>query len=194
MNYLMWQDVINLHGLSSPPVRAMLSNAVATMGRATILEVGSYKGASAVAMCYRNDVAEIHCIDNHSEFGDTRAELRDTLLRFGLPNTIHDADYFACRLGDLVGGTRFNVYFYDGPHDEEQHARELSIALPHLADEFLYMVDDYSWPRVKRGCQCGLAELGSKVRVTKMNIYESERTNDATGFWNGLMVARCRKT
>lgn len=189
-----WDDVLAVYGYSSALTRTVLNRAVSTVPRARILEIGSFKGSTAAAMCYGNDVECIHCIDNHPEFGDTRAELRDVCQRFDLPATLHDIDYFAPLPLDAFGGVKFNVYHYDGPHAEEQHARELAIALPHLANTFLYIVDDYSWECVHRGCDSGLLALSEKVKVGSRNIYESKRENDADGYWNGLLVAWCEKT
>lgn len=189
-----WNDVLAVHGFSSPLSRMVLNRAVSTVPRARILEVGSFKGSTAAAMCFGNDVERIHCIDNHSEFGDTRATLREVCERFDLPATIHDLDYFAPLPLNVFGGTKFSVYHYDGPHNEEQHATELSLALPHLADAFIYIVDDYSWQEVHRGCDAGLLALAGKVNVLSRNVYESTRQNDVEGYWNGLLVAWCEKT
>ena len=189
-----WLDALALPGFSSSANRRLLNDAVATVPQARILEVGSYKGSTAVAMCHGNDVECIHMIDNHSEFGDTRAELRETCERFGLPATIHDLDWFAPLPADTFGGTTFNVYLYDGPHEEHHHARELAIAWPHLADAFVYIVDDYSWEQVHRGCDAGMLALGGRMNVVSRNVYPSHAMNDAAGYWNGLLVAWCEKT
>ena len=185
-----WADVLAVPGFSSSSNRRVLNAAVSTVPRARILEVGSFKGSTAVAMCHGNDVECIHMVDNHSEFGDTRAELAATCERFGLPVTIHDLDWFAPL---PAFGTLFDVYLYDGPHEEERHAAELAIALPHLAEKFLYIVDDYSWPQVRAGCDAGLLAMRDRLSVRSRNVYESTVLNDANGYWNGLLVAWCEK-
>ena len=188
-----WTDVLALEGFSSAANRHVLNRAVSTVPRARILEVGSYKGSTAAAMCYGNDVACIHMVDNHSEFGDTRAVLAEVAERFDLLATIHDLDFFGDLSADTFGGTKFNVYFYDGPHDEEQHARELAIAWPHLAESFTYIVDDYSWEKVHRGCDAGLVAMADRMNVISRIVYPSETMNDAAGYWNGLLIAWCEK-
>jgi hypothetical protein len=188
-----WSDVLDIHGFSSVANRMLLNQVVATVPQARILEVGSHKGSTAAAMCFGNQVECIHLVDNHSEFGDTRAALRGTCERFGMPATIHDLDWLAPLPHDAFGGTRFNVYLYDGSHDEEHHSRELAIAWPHLADSFVYIVDDYSWEQVHRGCDAGLLALGDKINVVSRNVYPSDRLNDADGYWNGVLVAWCEK-
>lgn len=188
-----WNDVLALAGLSSAANRRVLNRAVSTVPRARILEVGSWLGSTAVAMCYGNDVECIHMVDNHSEFGDTRIPLADVVERYALPATIHDLDYFAPLPADTFGGVRFNVYLYDGPHQEEHHARELAIAWPHLADAFTYIVDDYSWEQVHRGCDAGLLALDDRINVISRIVYPSEKMNDADGYWNGMLIAWCEK-
>jgi hypothetical protein len=189
-----WADVLALPGFSSAAIRSTLNTSVKSVTPARILEVGSYMGSTAAAMCHDNIVEVIHMVDNHSEFGRTDAALAGTAHRFGLPAVLHDFDWFQPLPDNVFGGTKFNVYFYDGSHNEPDHARELSIALPHLDDAFLYMVDDFTvHPHVRRGCEAGLESLADRVEVVSRMVYESSIENDASGYWNGFLVAWCRK-
>jgi hypothetical protein len=189
-----WADVLAVPGFSSLAIRSTLNASVKRMQPARILEVGSYMGSTAVAMCHENIVEVIHMVDNHSEFGQTSAALAGTAYRFGLPAVLHDLNWFQPLPDNVFGGTTFNVYFYDGSHGEEDHARELAVALPHLEDSFLYMVDDFTiHEKVSRGCKAGLRSLADKVEVVSSIVYESTIENDAHGHWNGLFVAWCRK-
>ncbi len=189
-----WSDVFAVPGFSSQAIRLTLNASVKAMAPARILEVGSFMGSTAVAMCHENIVQTIHMVDNHSEFGRTDAALAGTAHRFGLPAVLHDLHWFYPLPDNVFGGTTFNVYFYDGNHAESAHLYELGIALPHLEDAFLYMVDDYTvYPHVRRGCEAGLLALADKVEVVSSMVYESTTENDVDGFWNGLLVAWCRK-
>jgi len=188
-----WQDVLQLDGFSSALSRAALNKAVATVDRPRILEVGSYCGSTAVALCFGHDVESIHLVDNHSEFGNTRDKLASVAERFGLPATIHDCNFFTDLTPETFGGTKFNVYHYDGPHEEAQHAAELAIAWPHLDDKFLYIVDDYSWDQVRRGCDAGMKALAGSLNVVLTAEHKSDVMNDTNGYWNGLFFAWCEK-
>jgi hypothetical protein len=189
-----WSDVFAVPGFSSQAIRLTLNASVKAMAPARILEVGSYMGSNAVAMCHENIVQTIHMVDNHSEFGRTDAAIAGTAHRFGLPAVLHDLNWFYTLPDNVFGGTKFNVYFYDGNHAESAHRYELEIALPHLDDAFLYMVDDFTvHPHVRRGCEAGLLALADKVEVVSRMVYESSTENDVDGFWNGLLVAWCRK-
>jgi predicted O-methyltransferase YrrM len=189
-----WADVLSVPGFSSAAIRSTLNTSVKAMQPARILEVGSYMGSTAVAMCHENIVEVIHMVDNHSEFGQASAALAGTVHRFGLPAVLHDMNWFHPLPDNVFGGDTFNVYFYDGSHGEEDHARELAIALPYLEESFLYMVDDFTvHPHVARGCESGLKSLSDKVEVVSRMVYESKSENNADGYWNGLLVAWCRK-
>jgi len=189
-----WSDVLALPGFSSAAIRSILNTSVRSVGKARILEVGSYMGATAAAMCHDNNVEVIHMVDNHSEFGRTSAALAGTAHRFGLPAVLHDFDWFQPLPDNVFGGTTFNAYFYDGSHAEADHARELAIALPHLEESFLYMVDDFTiHQKVSRGCKAGLLALADRVEVVSRMVYESNVENNAEGYWNGLLVSWCRK-
>lgn len=187
-----WDDVLSVYGYSSPATRRVLNDAVSTAQPARILEVGSFRGSTTAAMCHGNKVEYVHCIDNGSEFGDANEALKQTCQQFALPATLHTCDFFGLA-DDAFGGRTFNVYHYDGPHAEQQHAAELAVALPHLERQFIYIVDDYSWEPVRNGCNRGLDELKGKVRVRVRHEYHSFQMNDADGYWNGLLVAWCEK-
>jgi hypothetical protein len=180
-----WNDVLAVPGLSSALNRRHLNQAVSDMGPARILEVGSWLGSTAVAMCHGNAVQYIHCVDNYSEFGGTADSLRNTCSRFGFTPVVHDADYWALPEGVFFNRT-FNVYLYDGPHERERHETELAIAWPHLERRFLYIVDDYGFEKVCGGCLAGLRSMQGKFRITQGLELESHHMNDAAGFWNGM--------
>jgi hypothetical protein len=62
------------------PFAFTLNASVKAMAPVRVLEVGSYMGSTAVAMCHDNNVEVIHMVDNHSEFGQTSAARLDCLL------------------------------------------------------------------------------------------------------------------
>lgn len=186
-----WQNVLDIPGLSSTLIREELNRACRG-GPVRILEVGSWHGSTAVAMCYGNNVEYIDCVDNFSEFGGNADALRDTCRRFALPARVHDVDFWTMPASQFDGRT-FNVYLYDGPHDREHHAAELGWAWPHLEREFLYIVDDFSWPRVREGYADGLERLAGRFVTDRAIEFQSFTQNDASGYWNGMRMAWMRK-
>lgn len=186
-----WDDVLAVPGYSSAMIREELNRACRGR-RVRVLEVGSWLGSTATAMCHGNDVEYIDCVDNWSEFGGNADLLRKTLVRFGLPATVHNTDLWTIDQRRFSGRT-FNVYLYDGPHALEDHARELAHMLPHLEYEFLYIVDDFSWPRVRQGCVEGLHRLREKLTITRAVEFQSFQENDDRGYWNGMYMAWIRQ-
>lgn len=192
-----WNDVLSIEGFSSAKTRNLLNAAASLLPYphvVRLLEVGSYIGSTASAICWGREVQYADLVDNHSEFGDTRTRLAQTVERFGINATLHDCDFFApMDVAGACNGRTFNVYHYDGPHDYERHATELEIALPHLEREFVYVVDDYSWPQVRAGCEAGLERLADRVRVNVLHEVKSHRLNDGDGYWNGVSIRLCEK-
>ena len=81
-------------------------------------------------------------IDNWSEFQNQYSEFEGNCYRFGIEHTLIQDNCFSV---DPVLISDVNFYLYDGNHWN----RETSMGLTHfynsLADEFLYIVDDYDW-------------------------------------------------
>lgn len=88
-------------------------------------------------------------------------------------------------------GTKFDIYFYDGHHSEENQYKAFKVYDHLLSDVFIAIVDDWAWPQVKAGTFRAFDELGYQI-IKKFEIDTIER--DPHGYWNGLIVALIRKT
>ena len=60
-----------------------------------------------------------------------------------------EADFRYVEYAKLPGP--FPVYLFDGPHDAIDQYYGLKLALPALADQFVFIVDDWNWARVRDG-------------------------------------------
>lgn len=119
------------------------------------LEVGSYRGRSAVGAALGQSHDRFVAIENFREFGLDPAE-SERLLRAALRDW-DVADRVRLLRGDAFrllarGAVRgpVGVYFYDGAHSRLAQYLGLGLAEPLLADEALVVVDDASWPQVER--------------------------------------------
>jgi hypothetical protein len=86
----------------------------------------------------------------------------------------------------------FNVYLYDGGHSYEDHKKALTYYYNTLANEFIFIVDDWNWEPARRGTFDAMGELGIKLHrdfalLTSFN-------GDVDSWWNGFYVAVCEKT
>jgi hypothetical protein len=179
-------DALFLQGLSSRAERHLLNNLCARPGT-NYLEIGTLLGATAVAASYGNQ-GRFTSVDNFSEFGvfgarDNLAEVRRHFsgrCRF----RFLEADCWTAALRRRVP-RGVNVYFYDGPHSEEDQYRAFTHFDPVLADPFVAVIDDWNWTRVRHGTWRAFEELGYRVLYKREFFTPRMRSR----WWNGLLVA-----
>ena len=98
-----------------------------------------------------------------------------------------------------------HVYFYDGPHSEEDTYKSLSVYDEVLNDIFIYIVDDWQEEDIQKGAKRAINELGyvvhyevslhgkggnkSKQKVKDVPYYEHWRDE----WWQGQYVAILEK-
>lgn len=142
--------VLSVDGMSSPKVRHLLNN-LCSMPDCCYLEVGSWKGSTLCSALDGNTLGRACAVENFSEFTDPvhcssdqsiAEQFHANLEAFKGPNSIEfiNGDYFNV---PLPPGRPFNVYFYDGAHTEQTQYYQIHRALPHLANRFVLLVDDW---------------------------------------------------
>jgi len=173
-------------GFTSPKVRHLLNN-LGNLDGLDYLEVGVHRGATFIATNYRNTLSSAVAIDNWSEFDDDGTVKTEFLHHCG---TLLRPDAYQFIEQDCFTVTRkqlpapVNFYFYDGEHSHESQRLALTHFYPMLDDEFLFLVDDYTWKSAKSGTEQAIAELDLDV------LFEQELVD---GWWNGLFVGVLRK-
>ena len=155
----------------------------------TFLEIGCWKGSSTVSAMHGNDATAV-VVDNWSEFGGPKDDFFAN-VKMLLPGHVAadrighvDKDCWEA-LAEMTPADKFSVYLYDGGHSESDHRRAVTEALPHLASPCIFIVDDWSWPKVRAGTEAGLRDSGVEI------AYFEERTTtfeDKDGYWNGVGV------
>ena len=140
-------EIMELDGMCQGRVRHLLNNVV-NMPGARYLEIGIFKGATFVSALYNNNYDTAIAIDNWSEVGDFSEEFKKKCDTYIGKYKLFNADCFNVKLEDEI-----NIYFYDGNHLKESQARALSHFYDSLANEIIYIVDDYNWAQVRIGTQ-----------------------------------------
>jgi len=154
-------------------------------------------GASFISAMFGNYHAEGVCIDNWSEFGSPRMEFYQNLwAHLGQSRarvTVIDEDCF--RPGLLDGFEPFDVYLYDGFHDQESHRRAIADFWPYLADVAIIVIDDWNFEAVEKGTMQGLSDVKDRLVVRDKYVINYSHDNKATSdsiasqiFWNGMAV------
>ena len=144
--------VLDMQGMSGKCFRHFLNNLASKMRDCRYLEIGSWKGSTTIAFGYDNPHADMTICDNWSLFGGPEKEFHHHLNRMHTQcrhNKIsfHNEDFRKLKLY-----RKYNVYFFDGPHEEKDQFDGLHLMLKYMNDEFIFIVDDYNWvDRVQAG-------------------------------------------
>jgi hypothetical protein len=176
-------DILAIEGMSSVMNRHLLNNLGAEFDKLNYLEIGVHKGSTFVSSLYRNNVNEALAIDNWSEFQNQRGYFEGNCQRFNIPYKFIEADCFSI---DTSLIKNVNFYLYDGNHWTDKTAKGLTYFYDSLANEFLFVVDDFDWIGVREGADIGIKECNFKVKESV--ILESNIGNNENGWWNGLGI------
>jgi len=171
-------------------IRHLLNNlgAIST----SYLEVGLHKAGTFISTLYRNEVRGIG-VDNWSQFeqGGESKKLAYKHCKQFLPEEqyqILDKDCWTISPNEFSGIDMFN---YDGNHAKELQKKALTYFKPMMADEFIYVCDDFSWDDVNEGTREGIFAAGYTIKYQcQLGIFEQ---NDGEGYWNGILVALLKK-
>jgi hypothetical protein len=178
-------DVLALEGMSSAKVRHFLNNLISV--NSNYLEIGVWKGSTFVSALYENEFESALAIDNFSEIPD-REGLKTVMQKYlSKPNVSFIENNFM----NVTLDKKYNVYFYDGGHTEEDHYNAFKYINEYLTDSFVCIIDDWNWEPVKTGTRKVFTELGYKILF---DIELPARFNqDIEQWWNGLYVAYINK-
>jgi hypothetical protein len=151
-----------MRGMSGQRYRMTINNVVESLDDARYLEVGSWIGSTACAALYGNR-AKCLCIDNWSKFGGTRERF---LKNFEMVKSDHirltliEQDF---RSVDYLSVGLYNVYLFDGPHEDQAQYDGIVLAQSALDNEHILIVDDWNWHAVRNGTRRALADLKSHI-------------------------------
>lgn len=181
-------DILNLHGMSTSKIRHLLNNLVSMKG-ARYLEVGLWKGATFISALYGNSPEYACGVDNWSV--GTKGEFYKNCKEF-IPN----AEYEILK-GDSFevtpSGKRINIYLYDASHTKQAQVDALEYYYDFLADEFIYLVDDYNYIHAREGTQQSIKDLGLKIEFEQWmgkGVYDESVPRD---WWLGFYISVLRK-
>jgi hypothetical protein len=195
------QGFYAIEGMSGARYRWFVNTLLRRLGRATYLEVGSWMGSTLCSAIHGNQVRAL-AIDNWSQFGGPKAQFLANLRAFRTPEAdveVLESDFRAVPYAALPARYgAFDVYLFDGPHEEQDQFDGLVAALPALADSFVFICDDWNWPQVRGGTQKAIARSGLTLLYQAEIRTTLDDTHPVQGFresdWhNGYCIAVLQK-
>jgi hypothetical protein len=186
-----------MSGMSGKKYRYLINNLISFITDARYLEVGSWKGSTACAAMHGNK-CKVTCIDNWSHHGtDNRDFFNNTKesLSNDIDFTVIEKDF---REVDYTSLGKYNVYFFDGPHEEKDQYDGVALAQDALDHEYILIVDDYNFDRVRKGTQNAIKDLNLKVlaEVTVLSSIDGDVPtvhHEKSEWHNGYYIAVIKK-
>lgn len=190
------EDIVKMEGMSGVNTRHFYNN-IMSMDDARYLEIGTWKGSSVCSAMCKNK-ATIVCIDNWSEFGGPKEEFLENFAKFKGENNARfiEADCFTV---DTTTLPKFNVYMFDGNHDEGSHYKALMHFYDCMDDEFIFIVDDWNWEKVRTGTFNSFKKLNveilyeTEIRTTQDGTHPVYRSREENAWHNGIYISVIRK-
>jgi hypothetical protein len=188
--------------LTSLRIRHLL-NSIGKLGT-KYMEIGVHKGGTFTASVSNNsNLTEIVAIDSFAsdendyektvnEYGKARPEFEHWANKF-LPKEssfkLIVSDSFQVDLNEVPKD--IDVYLYDGDHSEEYQRKALTYFKDNLADEFIFLCDDFGWGDVQKGTRKGIEDAGYIILFEQYMASKNSHDNDS--WWNGFYVALLKK-
>lgn len=189
-------EIRAIEGMSGQSYRTFINEYVGKTPQARYLEVGSWAGSTATAALFGNRVDSV-CIDNWSLFGGPREAFLAN-IKLALSEQVAfrfiESDF---RAVDFASLGKFNVYLFDGPHEEVDQYDGVKLAQPALEARYLLVVDDWNWRAVRNGTFQALVDLGCRieaameVRTTRNDTHPDvawEKSEWHNGYFLGVVA------
>jgi len=189
--------ILGMHGMSGRKYRRFINNFFSINYDNRYLEVGSYTGSTACSAIANNKI-RILCIDNWSQFGDVRSIFFKNIEK--LKNKAVDFNFIEKDFKTIDESTLgfFNVYLFDGPHEENDHYLSLKKFISALDNYFLFIVDDWNNLNVRNGTLKSLKELKINI-ISEIQIFTSSKNihpklhSENSDWHDGYLLAVCKK-
>lgn len=173
-----------LTGLSSSNIRHALNNlgAIST----AYLEIGTYMGSTLLATTYGNTHLKTYAIDNFCMKPKTRSHFFANVK--GLNFKFIEQDCFKVRLKEI--DKPIDLYFYDGEHSYQSQYKAIEYYLPAMANEFIYVCDDWTNEPVRDATMQAIIDLNLNIEEIEVRGQGQSKNPE---WWCGFAVIKLKK-
>jgi hypothetical protein len=186
------EEAYNVPGFSGRKFRLFLNNLMSEVPNPRYLEIGVYHGASFCPALFRNKLRAVG-IDNWSWAPEKRQLLDSNLDAFLSPDTDVEIIEDDFRTMDFARLGKFNIYFYDASHSEQDQYDGVFRPQPAMDNPHIMIIDDWNWDHVRKGTFDALrdANLGIDYSIEVRTTFNGEfpLVNGQTSEWHNGMIA-----
>jgi len=192
-------EVRNVPFLGSLKIRALLNN-IGELGT-HYADFGCHKAGSMCSAIYGNDnlkyITAIDSWESDHMQGDKAYPVFIENVNKYIPKradlNIIIEDVFKVDLSHIKAP--IDIYSYDCGHSYLDQKMALTYYRGALADEFIYLCDDWTYGEVKEGTMAGIEEGGYEILFEKelLNTTQGEDLHLNTEWWRGYYVALLKK-
>lgn len=193
--------ILEMDGMSGRKYRHFINNLINSLEDPRYLEIGCWKGSTSCSAIFGNKVNS-YCIDNWSEFGGPKNIFCDNVQKCAdecddIEIIFEEADFKKISYTEIG---KYNVYLFDGPHEEKDQYDGLMFVQPALDDEFIFICDDWNWEKVRIGTMNAIKKLNLDIlfsidiKTTDDGSYPPENDTKQNSDWhNGYYISVLRK-
>jgi hypothetical protein len=193
--------ILEMDGMSGVKYRHFINNLINSLKDPRYLEIGCWKGSTLCSAIFGNKVKS-YCIDNWSQFDGPKDIFYKNIQKCtdecaDIKIIFKEADFRKINYTEIE---KYNVYFFDGPHEEQDQYDALMLVQPALDDEFIFICDDWNWEKVKNGILNAIKKLNLDVlfsidiKTTDDGSHPPENNARQNSNWhNGYYISVLRK-
>lgn len=144
LNSTISEYALNVIGMSGSIYRRFVNNLNKRLTNVRYLEIGSWRGSTLCAAIDGVDNIYAVAIDNFTYDSSSYEEVTRNANAVKTSNSnvmIFDGDFNSF---DYKTYAPFNVYLFDGPHEEHDHVNAITVVAPYLDDVSVIMIDDWN--------------------------------------------------
>ena len=184
------EQALSMEGMIGSGARNML-NLLADFKGCRYMQIGTWKGACLYSALCGNDVEYAFACDNFAQFshgfGASFVQDGKMITKMNLDSEVmmmlmqpeaegetvefefYDGDCFSMSLSKVE--RPINMYFYDGGHRVSDHFMSLYYYYPILADEFIFVCDDWSEKEAQEGTMAAVEHCNYTIK--SQQVYEN---------------------
>jgi len=194
--------LMTMESMSGRKYKNFINHLISQVNDVRYLEVGTWTGSTACSAMYRNKV-DCFFVDNWDQFnphGNVKNLFFEHTQKVKQQSSQANFDFVESDFRKVAYNEigKYNVYFFDGPHEEKDQYDGVVYAQPALENEFIFICDDWNWHQVRAGTAQAFSDLGIDIQYsleirTTLDGSTPSVVYETSDWHNGYFIASCKK-